>query len=566
MIENAVKLVVWDLDDTFWRGTLLEGGVAPIEANCETVIELSRRGIINSICSKNDSSAVKAKLTELGVWDYFVFPAISFNPKGKAIAEMIEGAALRAENVLFVDDNPSNLEEAKFFNPGIMAARPKDVLETLLDHPHCIGKPDPELTRLNQYRFLQKKVEERATTDLSNEEFLRASNIRVTIDYDIEANFDRVIELINRTNQLNYTKKRLETQEAVEEFRSLLTETYAYHAGCVRAVDNYGDYGIVGFFLMRRKARKKYLIHFAFSCRAMNMGIEQYVYEQLGRPDIEIAGPVSYGLEPHASVDWINAAASDAEEGVAASNRRLVLLGACELLQLSSYCSTRRVEFVNGCKNDVMVVYTDPGFVLNDRTVVRESETLRRLNYWSHEDAVNFDEGIASAEIVLLSLWAVMQGKYFRTSDGVELRLANRMQLDLVKRDQQWFADNLKALAYGEDDRLSLLIRVFDRIGELAPASCRVFVLGANTHVRTEEGGKERKDRFNDTCRGYCRANSDRFRYVDLAAVIPAAEVVGRSHFSRKGYFILARHIQSLAGEPAPGVPGKPEDQEMSAA
>ena len=564
MIANKVKLVVWDLDDTFWTGTLLEGGVTPVEANAARVIELSRRGIINSICSKNDPDAVKAKLTELGVWDYFVFPAISFNPKGRAIAEMIEGAALRAENVLFLDDNPSNLEEAKFFNPGIMTAHPKDVLETLLDHPHCIGKPDPELTRLNQYRFLQKKVEERATTDLSNEEFLRASNIKVTIDYDVEANFDRVVELINRTNQLNYTKKRLETPKALAEFRSLLTETYAYHAGCVRAVDNYGDYGIVGFFLMRRKARKKDLIHFAFSCRAMNMGVEQYVYEQLGRPNIEIAGPVSYGLEPHASVDWINAASSDAEEGTAASNRRLVLLGSCELLQLSSYCSTRRLEFVNGCKNDVMVVYTDPGFVLNDRTTLRESETLRRLNYWSHEDAVNFDDGLASAEIVLLSLWAVMQGKYFRTSDGVELRLASRMKQDLRGRDRQWFARNFEALPYREDDKLALLTRMLDRIGQLSPAGCRIFVLGANTHAQTEEERGERKDRFNETCRAYCETRPGRFRYVDLAAVIPAGELVGKSHFSRKGYFILAQHIQSLAGEPAPA--RTREDLEVSVA
>jgi predicted enzyme involved in methoxymalonyl-ACP biosynthesis len=102
MLENKVKLVIWDLDDTFWTGTLTEGGITPIPGNAERVIELSKRGIINSICSKNDPEAAKAKLTELGVWDYFVFPAISFSPKGKAVADMIEGAALRPENVLLI--------------------------------------------------------------------------------------------------------------------------------------------------------------------------------------------------------------------------------------------------------------------------------------------------------------------------------------------------------------------------------------------------------------------------------------------------------------------------------
>ena len=118
-ITNKVKLVIWDLDETFWRGTLTEGGITPVASNVAMVKELSRRGIINSICSKNDYDQVKNALTELGIWEFFVFPHIQFAPKGQALVTMLEGAGLRAENVLFVDDNPSNLEEAKFFNPGI---------------------------------------------------------------------------------------------------------------------------------------------------------------------------------------------------------------------------------------------------------------------------------------------------------------------------------------------------------------------------------------------------------------------------------------------------------------
>ncbi len=95
-----------------------------------------------------------------------------------------------------------------------------------------LEKPDPELTRLNQYRALQEKFEKRSASELSNEEFLRASNIRVEIDYDIAGNFDRIVELINRTNQLNYTKNRLETPESVDEFREQMNG-FGYYAGCV---------------------------------------------------------------------------------------------------------------------------------------------------------------------------------------------------------------------------------------------------------------------------------------------------------------------------------------------
>ena len=348
MIENKVKLVIWDLDETFWRGTLTEGGIAHIESNIEMVRELSRRGIINSICSKNDHEQAKEKLSECGIWDHFVFPSISFNPKGKAIAEMIEGAALRPQNVLFLDDNPSILEEAKFFNPGIiyLVIRPM-CRRTYSIIPNLAGKPDPELTRLKQYQFLQRKVEERGVTALSNEEFLRASNIRIVINNDIEPNFDRVVELINRTNQLNFTKIRLETDDEVQGLRDLINGRYVY-TGTVHVVDNYGDYGLVGFYLGMRRSIYNKLIHFVFSCRTMNMGIEQYIYEMLGSPDVEIVKPVSYGLKTHDRVDWINAGEAGPASGESGPlNEKLALLGGCDLLQLASYCSTDRSEFVN---------------------------------------------------------------------------------------------------------------------------------------------------------------------------------------------------------------------------
>ena len=82
MIDNKVKLVIWDLDETFWRGTLAEEGMTLIEENAGKVRELSRRGIVNSICSKNDYDRVKAKLWSLGIWDYFVFfPASASIPR-----------------------------------------------------------------------------------------------------------------------------------------------------------------------------------------------------------------------------------------------------------------------------------------------------------------------------------------------------------------------------------------------------------------------------------------------------------------------------------------------------
>jgi len=531
MIANKVKLVIWDLDDTFWSGTLAEEGIVPIARNAEMVIELSKRGIVNSICSKNDRAAAKAQLIEQGVWDYFVFPAIGFNPKGKAIAQMIEGAALRPENVLFIDDNTANLEEAKFFNPGIMTAHPADVLEELLEHPHLEGKPDPELTRLEQYRFLQKKVEERAASTLSNEEFLRASNIRVRIDHDAAANFERVVELINRTNQLNYTKKRLATGAEVEAFRDSLAQ-YGNVCGCVFAADDYGDYGLIGFFLLRKRANGQRLIHFAFSCRTMHMGIEQYVYDMLGRPEIEIASPVSYGLETHAKIDWINtggASEADAIEKVG----KLVLLGGCDMLQLASYLSADRLEFVNRMEGEMKVRYDDPGFITGDREAIKRHQHL--LPNWSYDDALRFDEGIATADLVILCLWAGLNGRYFEVGGEIKVRLSKPWTRRLKERDPALFREQVKEIELDKQQRLNLILRSFDEVASRCKEGARIVVIGAALL-------RGRRQWFNDSCREFC-ATRPEFLFLDVNQLIGEEAVPDTIHYTPAGYHKLARHI-----------------------
>ena len=46
----SIKLVIWDLDNTLWQGTLTEGGVEKLRPGVLGVIrELDRRGIGQAI-------------------------------------------------------------------------------------------------------------------------------------------------------------------------------------------------------------------------------------------------------------------------------------------------------------------------------------------------------------------------------------------------------------------------------------------------------------------------------------------------------------------------------------
>ena len=64
---KTIKLVIWDLDETFWMGTLSEGSVVVPDENAQLVKDLTDCGIINSISSKNDFEPTQAKLQDLGL-------------------------------------------------------------------------------------------------------------------------------------------------------------------------------------------------------------------------------------------------------------------------------------------------------------------------------------------------------------------------------------------------------------------------------------------------------------------------------------------------------------------
>ena len=144
---RPVKLVVWDLDDTLWEGTLSEGTVTLPQSRIDLVRTLNRRGIVNSVCSKNDPSRARTELERVGLWDELVFAQIDWTPKGGRVARIVADAQLRPEEVLFVDDLPLNREEVRHAVPGIQVAGP-EIIEGLLDRPQLAGKDDGQLTRL----------------------------------------------------------------------------------------------------------------------------------------------------------------------------------------------------------------------------------------------------------------------------------------------------------------------------------------------------------------------------------------------------------------------------------
>ena len=385
-LREPIKLVIWDLDDTFWAGTLSDGDIEPLEVNTAVVRELNRRGIINTICSNNDFAAVEQVLiTADRLWDEFVFPRIDWMPKGQAIAQLIDDIQLRPSNVLFIDDNVSNRREAEYFASGLQTAGP-EIIPKLLDLPQAKGKDDSKLSRLRQYRQLQTKLADRQSWTASNEEFLRSCGIQVEISADLAAERERVLELINRTNRLNYTKRRL----TEDEFADLIKEA-GRDSGYIRVFDRYGDYSISGFYSIKNGE----LTDFLFSCRILNMGVENWLYQHLGSPPITVIGEVATAIDPETLVPWINTATADAartrDESTVGMNMhaRVLLKGGCDLIEVDDFLAGRletELSYTNGKGCYVEWHHIEVIRRSNPETVARFGAVIDRLPFISRSE------------------------------------------------------------------------------------------------------------------------------------------------------------------------------------
>ena len=118
--EKKIKVLVWDLDNTLWDGTLLEDeNVSLFPGVEETLRELDRRGILLSVASKNEAAPVEEKLKALGLWDLFLYPQINWNSKAVSVANIAKALNLGLDSFAFIDDQAFERDDVLSANPAV---------------------------------------------------------------------------------------------------------------------------------------------------------------------------------------------------------------------------------------------------------------------------------------------------------------------------------------------------------------------------------------------------------------------------------------------------------------
>lgn len=266
---KKVKCVVWDLDNTLWDGVLIEGNVTPRQSLIHLVKHFDECGIINSIVSKNDDTDANDKLKELGIDEYFVFKKINWNPKSVNIANTIKQMNINPDTVVFVDDNPFERNEVKLRLPDVTCIDPSEIERFSSGKRFNAIVTEDSRKRRSTYLMLEAmhQEEEKWTGDI--DDFLRSCNIRATISSPKEDEITRCYELLQRTNQLNSSGRRLSMDEVTNIINNPNFDTFV-----IRSSDKFGDYGIVGFTIVSKEQSTPIITDFVISCRVANKKIE----------------------------------------------------------------------------------------------------------------------------------------------------------------------------------------------------------------------------------------------------------------------------------------------------
>lgn len=271
-----VKCIVWDLDNTVWDGTLDANDNVELNLEIKKYIEDAfEKGIVLAVASKNDYMQAYSKIQAFKMEKYFYKFYISFDDKYKSIKNLAEELNISLEHILFIDDSDIELSETLYYLPTLQILNVKDInkLDEYIND-ETIHLTDEARNRNKIYRILEeRKTQER---QMSRQEFLQYCDIKINISKATDEDYNRIVELLSRTNQMNLNNKLL----TINELKNMDNKD-DWTIYVVRMKDVFADYGIVGTLITHENEETIKIEYLAISCKVEGRNIGKHVIEYI---------------------------------------------------------------------------------------------------------------------------------------------------------------------------------------------------------------------------------------------------------------------------------------------
>ncbi len=290
------KCLVLDLDNTLWGGVIGEDGLAGIQLGPEgmgkafyafqaSVLALYQQGVILAINSKNNYAdaieAIRQHPHMLLREACFGSLQINWDDKATNLLRIAEELNIGLDSLVFVDDSPPERLLIRQTLPEVLVVDlPADpvhyaaALEALNDFAQLyVTDEDRERGKMYAAQRARHALEIQSA---SLDDYLDSLKMKLILRPIQPAEVDRVHQLIQRTNQFNLTTRRY-TRAEIERMMAAPD----YELLTLRASDIFGDYGLTGTLIVKKKPPQWEIDSYLLSCRIMGRTIELEVLNQL---------------------------------------------------------------------------------------------------------------------------------------------------------------------------------------------------------------------------------------------------------------------------------------------
>jgi FkbH-like protein len=288
---GAKKLVVLDLDDTLWGGIVGDVGWENLhlgghDALGEAFVEfqhrlkaLLRRGVLLAVVSKNEESVALEAIAKhpamvLKVDDLAAY-RINWRDKAANIADLVHELNLGLQSVVFIDDNHVERARVREALPEVMVPDwPEDKLlypQALLGlrcfDTKVISKEDVERTKM----YAAERGREALKKEVGSiDDWLRGLGMKVQLARLDAGSLARTTQLLNKTNQMNLSTRRLGEAELSAWAAALDHELWTMSVS-----DRFGDAGLTGILGLAADGDALQIMDYILSCRVMGRRVEE---------------------------------------------------------------------------------------------------------------------------------------------------------------------------------------------------------------------------------------------------------------------------------------------------
>jgi len=269
---NRIKLVVWDADNTLWNGTVYykdKDSVTLKPGTSAALKEITKRGIKNTLCSKNYYKDVEKILDKFEIKKYFDSPEINWGLKSDNIKKLIKKFNVLPSEVCFVDDDAFQRAEVLSQMPDLKVIELGDPLDILsLPEFKLENETEEDKGRVKLLKEQRNREDAEKNNKYDYNKFLKNCDIHMLIRPVEEKDWERVVQLFNRTNDLTTTGNKYDLEKLKNSYKNKEMEIIV-----AELKDKFGDYGLIAETILDTRNKDWEIKDLTVSCRTMGRGI-----------------------------------------------------------------------------------------------------------------------------------------------------------------------------------------------------------------------------------------------------------------------------------------------------